>query len=93
MPLVDEFRRTEDGRVLRVKVLEVPESEKYPEGIKYRMHFGTTEGHTLLRYDNSHGNHERHSPQGTEEIDFPGFEELYRRFRTEIELGFEDDTR
>lgn len=90
--LVDEYRHTEDGYVLRIKVLSVPESDSYPEGIKYRMHFGTIDGDTLLRYDNSHGVHERHSPEGIEEIDFPGFEVLYRRFKNEIDHDWEEDT-
>ena len=88
--LIDEVRRTEDGHVLRVKVLAVPESELYPAGVKYRMHFGTVEGETLLRYDNSHGVHERHTNDGVEEIDFPGFEPLYHRFRNEISQQWGD---
>lgn len=49
------------------------------------MHYGTRAGDTLLRYDNSHGRHERHTPDATEEIEYPGIAALYRRFLDEIE--------
>lgn len=85
--VLDRERETEDGHVLRVKALRVPESEKFPEGVKYRFHYGTKGGDTILRYDNSHGVHERHTPDGLEEIDYPGggMVELYDRFLAEIE--------
>ena len=64
----------------------------YPCGWKYRLHFGTTEGTTLLRYDNSHERtkgHERHFTENgierTERIDFPGMDALLNRFYREIE--------
>jgi len=34
----DTERRFEDGDILRVRVLSVPESEKFPAGVKYRLH-------------------------------------------------------
>lgn len=83
--LIDEREIVDGGYVKRVKALAVPESEKFPEGVKYRMHYGTLDGETILRYDNSHGRHERHSCGEREAIDFPGLESLYRRFVREIE--------
>lgn len=77
-------RRRPDNRVLRVKLMRVPESEKFPEGVKYRLHYGTMDNETILRYDNSHGVHERHPPREGEEIEFPGLEALYERFLKEI---------
>jgi hypothetical protein len=56
--LEDTERRFADGNVFRVRVLSVPESEKFPDGVKYRLHFGTEDETTLIRYDNSHGVHE-----------------------------------
>ena len=56
--LEDTERRFADGTVLRVRELSVPESEKFPDGVKYRLHFGTEDETTLIRYDNSHGVHE-----------------------------------
>ena len=45
--LGDTERRFEDGTVLRVRVLAVPDSEKFPEGVKYRLHYGTDGGKTV----------------------------------------------
>lgn len=81
----DYRREDSQGRIIRVKIMEVPRSEKFPDRVKYRMHYGTKDGDTLLRYDNSHGVHERHTPTETEKIDFPGIATLYRMFRAEID--------
>jgi hypothetical protein len=71
--LEDTERHFDDGTVLRVRVLAVPESEQYPDGIKYRLHYGTATGETIVRYDNSHGVHERHtSAVLDEDYEFPG---------------------
>lgn len=81
--LIDEERK-ENGRILRAKALSVPKSSEYPEGVKYRFHYGTFDGETLLRYDNSHGVHERHVGENVEEIAFTNVVELYRQFVDEI---------
>jgi hypothetical protein len=89
--VVRDYRREDSrGRLVRVKVLRVPESEKFPEGIKYRLHYGTRDGETILRYDNSHGFHERHDGDETALIDFPGIATLYRRFRRRITTTDDD---
>ncbi len=62
--------------------------DKYPCGYDYTFHYGTVDGETLLRYDNAHetqNGHERHTPDGVEEIEFPGIEALLSRFESEIE--------
>lgn len=83
--LEDTERRFADGTVLRVRVLAVPESEKFPNGVKYRLHYGTDEGDTLVRYDNSHGVHERHMPEGIDEdYEFPGYEAVQKRFWDDV---------
>lgn len=77
----------ETGRVMVVKVWLVPESEAHPEGVKYSMHYGTTTGDTILRYDNAHPEtkgHERHVGGETEPVEFPGWQELLGRFRREV---------
>ena len=79
----DTGRRFEDGTVLRVRVLSVPAAEKFPDGIKYRLHYGTEAGKTLIRYDNSHGYHERHTVD--EHYEFPGYDAVQRRFWDEVE--------
>jgi len=82
----DTERRFVDGGVLRVRVLSVPASEKFPDGVKYRLHYGTDAGETVIRYDNSHGHHERHTPDGLDEdYEFPGYDAVQRRFWKEVE--------
>jgi hypothetical protein len=82
----DTDRRFADGFVLRVRVLAVPESKKFPDGIKYRLHYGTDTGKTVLRYDNSHGFHERHTTEGRDEdYEFPGYDVIQARFWNEVE--------
>lgn len=47
----------------------------------------SNDGEMLLRYDNGHEQHkghERHTPDGTAEIEFPGMAELIQRFESEI---------
>lgn len=83
--LIDEREVVDDEFVKRIKVIAVPESAKFPDGIKYRMHYGRLDGTTLLRYDNSHGVHERHTRDGVEEVAFPGVEARFRQFMEEID--------
>jgi len=84
--LEDTEQRFEDDTLLRVRVLSVPESEKFPDGVKYRLHYGTEAGDTLIRYDNSHGHHERHTANGLDEsYEFPGYDAVQRRFWEEVE--------
>ena len=83
--LEDTDRRFPDGTVLRVRVLAVPESDKFPDGVKYRLHYGTEGDETLLRYDNSHGAHERHTADGLDkDYEFPGYEAVQSRFWDEV---------
>ena len=84
--IVDERYEPRHGEIITVKVLHVPASEKYPEGIKYAFHYGRTDDDTTyLRYDNAHGVHERHEGGNTEELDeFPGLASLLGRFRSEV---------
>jgi hypothetical protein len=68
-----------------VRVLAVPESEKFPDGVKYRLHYGTDEGDTLIRYDNSHSAHEHHMHEGIDgNYDFPGYEAVQKRFWDDV---------
>lgn len=84
-PLVDERYRPAPGEVIHVKIIAVPKSERYPDGLKYAFHYGRTDGTTYLRYDNAHGIHERHVGERTEELgSFPGVGTLLRRFRAEV---------
>jgi len=63
------------------------------DGVKYAFHYGRTGGdEPILRYDNHHGVHERHEGGAVEEIDFPGYERLLRRFVRELPADHAPDT-
>jgi len=74
----------DDGSFVEVVAYDVPNSDEYPDGYKYRFQYGTTEG-TVLRYDNSHGDHDRHFGNVDEKIRFDGLEEHLERFFGEVE--------
>jgi len=83
--LRDEITAYDDGTVARVRILAVPESDKFPDGVKYAFHYGKAGGDDpIVRYDNHHGPHEVHRGEDTEEIEFPGVNPLYKRWRTEL---------
>jgi len=84
--VVERDRRRDFGdRLVRIRVLRVPVSEQFPEGVKYAYHFGEKgTADPILRYDNHHGVHERHAGATVEEIDFPGPEALLERFIEEL---------
>lgn len=65
-----------------------PDDDQYPCGFDYTLHYGTLDRKTLLRYDNAHErtkNHERHTPDAVEEMEFPGMNELVARFAEEMD--------
>lgn len=68
----------------------VPSSDRYPEGVKYSMQYGTTDGETIIRYDNfpdhpDAAHHHKHRPDGeVEDVEFPGLEALFDRFKQEV---------
>ena len=88
--LIDEaIDYPKTGRIVRIQVWSVPESDAYVDGIKYRMHYGTTHGETIIRYDNSHAEtkgHERHTADGVDDdYEYPGdYRTLLEQFRTEV---------
>lgn len=78
-------RRFDFGdNLVRIRVLKVPESDTFPDGVKYAFHYGAKGDDPYLRHDNHHGIHERHDGDHVHEIDFPGYEALLGRFRREI---------
>ncbi len=83
--VVRDRRRDYGGHVVRIRILRVPESETFPEGIKYGFHYAEKGSENpILRYDNHHGVHERHEGATVEEIEFPGYEPLLKRFIREL---------
>jgi hypothetical protein len=77
-------------RYAEVSAFRVPESGRYPEGIKYSMQYGNAAGETIIRYDNfpdhpDTSQHHKHRADGTVEcIDFDGLQALFERFKTEV---------
>jgi hypothetical protein len=81
----DEIEVYDDGTVARVRVLRVPTSPRFEEGIKYAFHYGEAGAENpVVRFDNHHGGHELHLGATTFEIDFPGLQPLYRAWRAAL---------
>lgn len=77
--LEDEIQAYSDGTVARVRVLAVPESNRFEEGLKYAFHYGEAGADDpIIRFDNHHGPHELHLGEETFNIDFPGLADIYR---------------
>lgn len=72
------------GAIVEVFVRDA-DPGKYPGGVKYRLHYGFPGAdHPVVRYDNSHGYHERHEGDDVRSFEFPGPDELYERFIEEV---------
>lgn len=83
--LRDEIEVYDDGSVARIRVLAVPESDRFPDGRKYAFHYGNAGAEDpVIRFDNHHGSHELHIGAQTYEIDFPGLEPLYQAWRAAL---------
>lgn len=71
--VVRDRRRDFGDHVVRIRVLRVPESDRFPDGVKYAFHYGRKGADDpIVRYDNHHGVHERHDGDAVEAVDFPG---------------------
>lgn len=82
-----EFTEKDGNYVKHIRVRRT-DSEQYPCGYDYALHYGTLDGETLLRYDNAHERHkghERHTADGRKEIEFPGMVQLIRQFEREVD--------
>jgi hypothetical protein len=78
-----QYTHVEAGLVESVMLQQVADTDSYPSGWKYRLHLGTLEDLTLVRYDNSHEDtkgHELHTAAGDIDTDFPGMEALLAEF-------------
>jgi len=81
----DEIEAYDDGTVARVRVLQVPRSRRFEEGIKYAYHYGKAGAEDpIIRFDNHHGDHELHLGETVFEVDFPGLQPLYRAWRAAL---------
>ena len=83
--LEDEIQAYDDGTVARVRVLEVPESDQYPDGVKYAFHYGVAGAEDpIIRFDNHHGPHELHIAGQVFELEFDGLQPLYQAWRAAL---------
>ena len=89
--LSEAFTYVDGSRVL-AEAYGVPETERFPRGIKYRFQYTAPDGRTLLRYDNAHGDHDRHREDEVEQIAFNSLGDHYRRFRAEVETIYDRRT-
>jgi len=70
----------------------VPESEKFPDGIKYAFHYGVAGADDpIIRFDNHHGIHELHLGSEVYETDYPGLQTLYRAWRSALPFAKRTD--
>lgn len=92
--IVDRSKVYDDGTVVQVRVLSVPDSDTYPRGIKYGFHYGRTTGtdEPVIRFDNHHGDHELHIGDRRYVLDeFPGFDTIGRCFVAALPAAKRDD--
>ncbi|MDL0129853.1 DUF6516 family protein [Halobacterium salinarum] len=83
--LEDEIKAYADGTVARIRILAVPESEKFPDGVKYAFHYGEAGSEDpIIRFDNHHGVHELHTGPHVYEIDYPGLDAIYQAWRAAL---------
>lgn len=85
------FRERENfgDRYAEARAWSVPESDRYPDGVKYSFQYGAVDGETIVRYDNfpdhpDATHHHKHTPDGVESTDYQGIVALYQRFKTEV---------
>ncbi len=87
---VIDVTRDFGDRYAEVTAYRVPASDRYPEGLKYSMQYGTAAGETILRYDNfpdhpGAAHHHKHRADGTVvDVDFEGLRPLFARFKSEV---------
>ena len=75
-----EKRIEEDGSLIEMKIWEVPDSEKNPDGVRYSLYW-VKEGKVLVGYDNHHPKgHHRHYGAKEESYAFTTIEKLIGDF-------------
>lgn len=77
-------------RYAEVKAWAVPESDRYPDGVKYGFQYGELDGDTIFRYDNfpdhpSAPHHHKHTQDGgVDGVEFEGVFPLYKQLKAEV---------
>lgn len=88
-----------DGSRYEMIATEVPQSEAYPEGVKYRFQYMTNTGTTILRFDNfpehpAVDRHHYHTPDGVfDDIEYTGLKDHIQRFYLAMDAKRERDSR
>jgi hypothetical protein len=86
--VIEDVEDRVGDRVIRRRIIRT-DSDQYPSGHRYALHFGYVDGRrTILRCDNDNqtvGRHERHTPDGVTEVEFPGMLALRTRFIEEVD--------
>ncbi|WP_256684603.1 toxin-antitoxin system TumE family protein [Halococcus qingdaonensis] len=83
-------RFPENGTLAAVTAWRVPDSDRYPNGVRYSMQYGRIEGKTIIRYDNfpdhpGAAKHHKHvGEEEVEDVEFRGLSSLFRRFKQEV---------
>ncbi len=80
-----------DGTRYEMVATLVPETEEYPEGVKYRFQYMDEDGRTLLRFDNfphhpGVDRHHYHAPDGVhDDVEYTGLLAHVQKFRDEMD--------
>lgn len=92
--LEDRRRAYDDGTVARARILAVPHSDTYPEGLKYSFHYAPIgAAHPIVRFDNHHGPHELHLGTRTYEFEYPGLTVIKNCWVAALPVEKRDDWR
>jgi hypothetical protein len=74
-----------DGALREMVLWQVPRTAHHPLGLKYRLYYGNSEGHCLVRYDNERGKGDhRHGIDGETPYRFTDVEALVADFLADI---------
>ena len=97
--LLDDEGVKPDGSRYELIAWAVPDSDEYPDGVKYSFQYMTADGDTLLRYDNAPhhrddvGHHHRHTADGRiKPVEYPGLSSLRDRFEREVQQIHDERT-
>jgi hypothetical protein len=76
-----------DGSIREMILWKLPErSTAYPQGFKYRLHYGYPDGRTMVRYDNEKGKGDhRHIKNREKAYVFTSVKALVADFLSDIE--------
>lgn len=94
--LVLRKQETFEETYIDVRALDVPVSERYPDGVKYGMQYGERDGGTIFRYDNfpdhpGAAHHHKHIGEDrVVDVEFTGVVDLYEQFTQEVDDNEQD---